>query len=60
MKQQKFIKRKIEFLQDFLIFALQQLNKYIKFNDVKEIDIYNKTIVKTLTDIATLKKQLEN
>jgi hypothetical protein len=60
MKQQKFIKRKIEFLQDFLIFALQQLNKYIKFNDVKEIDIYNKTIVKTLKDIATLKKQLEN
>jgi hypothetical protein len=49
-------KRK-DFLMDFVAFCLNQQNKYIKINDPKEIEIYEKVIQKTLDEISLLDKQ---
>ena len=49
-------KRK-DFLMDFVAFCLNQQNKYIKINDPKEIEIYEKVIQKTLDEISVLDKQ---
>jgi hypothetical protein len=57
-KQKKFLKRKVEFLKDFLIFALGEMNKYLKINDPKGVDEYNMVIAKTLKDIETLETQI--
>jgi hypothetical protein len=46
-------KRK-QFLKDFLVFALQEQNKYIAINHKEEIENYNKIIFKTLNDIDNL------
>jgi uncharacterized protein (UPF0248 family) len=43
-----------QFLKDFLVFALQEQNKYIAINHKEEIENYNKIIFKTLNDIDNL------
>ena len=57
-KQKIFLKRKVEFLKDFLIFALGEMNKYLKINDPKGVAEYNMVIAKTLKDIETLENQI--
>lgn len=56
--EQKLLKRKVEFLKDFLNIRLVKQNEYIKINDVKEIEDNNKIIMKVLIDIAKLEKEL--
>jgi hypothetical protein len=54
LQELKVAKRKQEFLKEFLVFALQEQNKYIAINHKEEIENYNKIIFKTLNDIDTL------
>jgi hypothetical protein len=51
LQELKAAKRKQEFLKEFLVFALQEQNKYIAINDPKEIENYNKIILRTLNNI---------
>jgi hypothetical protein len=57
--KEKFLKRKVDFLKEFLVFALQEQNKYIKINDPKEIKNYNNIIMKVLVDIGLLENELQ-
>jgi hypothetical protein len=43
-----------QFLKEFLVFALQEQNKYIAINDPKEISNMNMIIEKTLEQIDDL------
>ena len=43
-----------QFLKEFLVFALQEQNKYIAINDPKEINNMNMIIEKTLEQIDDL------
>lgn len=43
-----------QFLKEFLVFALQEQNKYITINDPKEISNMNMIIEKTLEQIDDL------
>lgn len=54
LQELKVAKRKQEFLKEFLVFALQEQNKYIAINHKEEIENYNKIIFKTLNDIDNL------
>jgi hypothetical protein len=47
-----------EFLQEYLVFALQQQNEYIKINDPKEIENLNIVIEYTLKQINDLENSL--
>jgi hypothetical protein len=58
--KEKLLKRKVDFLKWFLVFALQEQNKYIKINERKEIENYNTIIMKVLSDIKTLENKLQN
>lgn len=44
------------FLEDFLVWSLQQQNEYIKINDKNEIEIMNYVIQDTQEKIENLKK----
>jgi hypothetical protein len=51
LQELKVAKRKQEFLKEFLVFALQEQNKYIAINHKEEIENYNKIILRTLNNI---------
>lgn len=44
------------FLEDFLVWSLQQQNEYIKINDKNEIEIMNYVIQDTQEKIENLKR----
>ena len=59
MKNQKvFLKRKVQFLKEFLNIQLTKQNEYIKINDAKNIEENNVVIMRVLVDIAKLENQI--
>jgi hypothetical protein len=59
MKNQKvFLKRKVQFLKEFLNIQLTKQNEYIKINDAKNIEQNNVVIMRVLVDIAKLENQI--
>lgn len=53
-KQIKDATKKKELLNDYIYYAFQKLEEFIKINDPKEVEYYQNVILKTLEEIGTL------
>lgn len=49
-------KEEKKFLEEFLVWSLEEQNKYIKINDKNEIEIMNYVIQDTQEKLETLKR----
>lgn len=56
LEQLEKAKQQKQFLQDFLVWSLEQQNQYIKINDKNEIEIMNYVIQDTQEKIENLNK----
>lgn len=56
LQQLEKAKQQKQFLQDFLVWSLEQQNQYIKINDKNEIEIMNYVIQDTQEKIENLNK----
>lgn len=57
LKMLKEKQKRKDYLMEFVAFCLNKQNEYIKINDPKEIEIYEKLIQKTLDEISLLDRQ---
>ncbi len=57
LKMIKEKQKRKDYLMEFVAFCLNKQNEYIKINDPKEIEIYEKLIQKTLDEISLLDRQ---
>ena len=57
LKMLKEKQKRKDYLMEFVAFCLNKQNEYIKINDPKEIEIYEKAIQKTLDEINLLDRQ---
>ena len=57
LKMLKEKQKRKDFLMEYVAFCLNKQNEYIKINDPKEIEIYEKAIQKTLDEISLLDRQ---
>ena len=57
LKMIKEKQKRKDYLMELVAFCLNKQNEYIKINDPKEIEIYEKLIQKTLDEISLLDRQ---